>query len=305
MLIYVAVGYQKLKHIENFADLPLEDRITSALKWVFVSAIISGLSTTFFPPSLVYFILTPLIIGIGIAILFIIYEISITYVISYFLSKFSRKYPLLTIVDLFMQIFEKLNDKRLVGYFYKMDLAQLLGETGEVMQRILPQHFSRIDKSFIVLEITDPYVVKLIERRVMKIAMSMKVYANLILFGDDTKINYVKEKLTKNFAAILKDDGWESYETENSDEITTLINLPPLSKKTSKILDKLKFVVLSLLPAATLLLIQNTVYALPDTIVENILPFIITWAFVSILNLMGSDDIVDRALKVKSIASIK
>lgn len=302
MLIYLAVGYGKLRHIENFTNLPLEDKISNALKWVFVSAIISGISTTFFPALLIYLILTPLIVGIGAAILFLIYEILVTYVLNYFWSKFYKKHPLPTIVDMFMQIFEELNDKRLAGYYYKMSLAQLLGDTGEVMQRVLPQHFSRMDESLSVLEITDPYVVKLIERRVMEIAMSMKLYAKLILFGDDTKINYVKKKLTKNFIAILKDDGWKTYETENSDEITMLINLPPLSKQISKTLDKLRFVAVGLLPAGALLLIQNTAYALPSAVVESVLPFIVTWAFVSILNLLGSDDIVDRALKAKSIA---
>jgi ABC-type enterochelin transport system permease subunit len=300
IFLYSVVSRGDFNYYDDFRDLPLEDRISNALRWVLVSAIISGISTILFPPLFAYLILTPMIAGIGAAILLLFYEILLAYVVRYFGMKFYKKNPLSIIIDLFLKILGDFEYRHSQGLFYQLDTAQLLGDTGEVMQKVLPRYFSRIQSNVYVSEITDPYINRLIERRVAEMAMTLKIYAKMILFRDDTKIKYVEKKLTNNFIAILEAD-WENYETEKSEEITLLVDLPPHSKTFSKTFDKLRFVAISLLPAGALLLLQNTMFALPNSIVDNLLPFVITWALVSILNLMGSDDIVDRALKVKSI----
>jgi len=300
VVIYLFMSYGNFRNIYSFTSLPLGDEISNAFKWVFISAIISGISTVLFSPLLVYIILTPFVVGIGTAIMFLVYEISLTYVFNYFSTNFHNKYPIASVTDLFLELLEDFENRHSEGLFYKIDTAQLLGETSDVMQKVLPRYFARVETSIVISEITDPYINKLIERRVAEMAMTLKLYASMILFGDKKNIDYVEKKLINNFIVILKSD-WKNYEVEKSDDITMLLNLPSLSKKINKTFDRLRFVAIGLIPAVSLWVIQNTKYALSDNIVESILPFVLTWALISVLNLIGSEEIVDRALKVRSV----
>lgn len=306
-IIYLLMSYGSFRNISSVTKLPLEDEISIAFKWVFISAIVSGISTVLFSPLLTYIIITPFIVGVGAATLFLVYDISLTYLFNYFSTNFQKKYPIASITDLFLELLEgfgnRHSDRRSESLFYKNYVAQLLGETSEVMQKVLPRYFVRVETSSFISEITDPYINKLIERRVAEMAMTLKFYASMILLSnknDKNTIEYVEKKLTNIFLAILKDD-WKKYEIEDSGEITMLADLPPLSKKISKTFDKLRLVTIGMLPAGGLLLIQNTKYALSDDVVENILPFILTWALISVLSLIGSEEIIDKALKAKSV----
>lgn len=303
VLIYLTVTYGNFRHITMLTAMPMTDRISNALKWVFVSALISGISTALLPPLLMYLILTPMIAGVGSAILFLFFELTVQAIlIKFVLEKFYRKHPVSAISNMFIDILtcfdELLPDNRL----WKLELAQLLGDTGELMQRVLLQVFSRVDRDTFVSEISDPYIIKLIEKRVAEMAMTLRIFGKMVVFGDKKQINVVHNKITKMFTVILNND-WKNFEIEKSEELAMLIEMKPLSTKIDLIVDKIKIAIAGLSPAILLFLLQNSSYALSEKILESVLPFVVTWAFVSILNLIGSDGVVDRFLKVKSVVS--
>lgn len=283
--------------------LPLGDQISSVSKWIVTSMILSGLSTFLSPPLLKYIILTPIIIGVGSATFILIYSMLAGYILEkFFWARFDKKYPRYTIVDIFIRILEFIGNMRSENYLFKMELAQLLGEAGETMQRLLPSHLSRVESRTLAFEITDPYVNKLIEIKASEMSMSLKLYAKMILFGDKKNLSYVSKKISTNLAFILNGN-WKNYETEQSDEVTALIVMQPLSSRVSKIFSKLKNASIGVLPAGVLLLLQTTKYALPSSLVENVLPFVVTLSLLSVLNLIGADEIVDRAIKAKSVTT--
>jgi len=301
ILIYTMASNGNLSRSET--NLPMTDKISNASRWIFISALISGISTFLFSPLAIYLILTPLIVGVGSAILFLSFEIIVKFILNKFVfDRYYKKYPASTISHMFIEVLGYFDVNLRDSRVYKMELAQLLGVTGEIMQRILPPAFSRIDRSFLVFEITDPYINKLIELKVAEMAMTLRVLAKMVLLDGNSAIDYVQSKIENNLIAILNDD-WNKYEFENSDEIIALTKLSPLSTKTDKIFGKLKIVFSGLLPVGLLFLLQSTNYAIPDNIVENVQPFVVTLALVSILNAIGSDDIVDRMLKAKSVMS--
>lgn len=294
----------KIEYFEN-TNLPITETISNVLKWVFISATVSAIGAFLFSPLLQYLILTPVIAGVGSGAIFVVFGVSSKFIVTIFWNGFHNKYPMFALIDMFIKILSRFNNDLSRNGIDRMILAQLLGDTGELMQKVLPKSISRIDIGWLVVELSDPYIIKLIERRVMEMSMTLRVFAKTILLGNDKQILSVHNKIKKNFVAVLEED-WGTYEVEKSDEINLLLETKPLASKFEMVLEKIKFVIIGLLPISALFILQNTKYTLPQGIYDSTLPFVITWALVSILNLIGADSIADRFLKAKGIAeSIK